>query len=804
MSMIGTRVVRREDPELLTVGGSYVDDLAQADAVHATFVRSDMAHAAITAVETAEAADMPGVIGVFTAADLDIAAEKPGLPIFNQAMTRTWLATDRVRYVGEPIAVVVTTTREAGVDAAEAVYVDYEPLDAVVDMREAATDEIILFPEAGTNAVMEIRPDPGGDGEGDAFNDVEVRVDLTFRNHRLTAAPIEPRSAVARWDVDEATGDRRLTQWSSTQFPHGTRDGLAASLGVEPSQVRVITPDVGGGFGAKGGRYPEDIVVAVLARHLDRPVRWTETRSENMVGMDHGRAVEFEASMGGTRDGRITAYKLHMIQDSGAYPRIGAMLPRLTQIMACGVYDIDTVEFSATSVVTNTAPVGAYRGAGRPEATAAIERMVDVFAAEIDMDPIEVRRRNFISPEAFPYTTQTGADMDNGEYSAALDAVIEAADYSGLRAEQERRRDDPNAALLGLGWCSYVEITNPLGSQEFGSVEIHTDGSALVLTGSSAHGQGHHTAFAQLTHDLTGIPIERIEVRHGDTDEVKRGGGTGGSRSLQTGGSAIWKAGEIVVARAREAAAELLEAAVGDIVLDTDTGAFSVVGTPSVTTDWAAVAQHVAAAVGSASGSDHDEDGGDDLTGRLMAEVDFVPEGATFPFGTHLSVVEVDRETGGVTAIDHFCCDDAGRIVNPLIVDGQVHGGVASGIAHALFEEFAYDSNGNPQTANFMDYGLASAAELPSFTRIPMETPTPRNPLGAKGIGESGTIGATPAVQNAVVDALAHLGVRHVEIPTTAQRVWEAMQQATEAAGRHRRDNSPAISDSSVGPPSSM
>jgi len=769
VSMIGTRVVRREDPELLTVGGSYVDDLAPADALHATFVRSDMAHALITGVDTAEAAAMPGVAGVFTAADLDLTAEKPGMPILNQAMTRTWLAADRVRYVGEPVAVVVTTTREAGVDAAETVLIDYEPLDPVVDMKQAVNNEVVLFPEAGTNVAATIE----SNRDGDIFADVAVRVDLSFRNHRMTAAPIEPRAAVARWDVDADSGTLRLTQWSSTQFPHGTRDGLATSLGVDPAQVRVITPDVGGGFGAKGGRYPEDLVVASLARRLERPVRWTETRSENMVGMDHGRAVEFTASIGGTRDGRITAYKLHVLQDSGAYPRIGAMLPSLTQIMACGVYDIDKVDFSATSVVTNTAPVGAYRGAGRPEATAAIERMVDVFAAELGLDPVEVRRRNFIKPESFPYKTQTGADMDNGEYAAALDAVIDAADYTGLRAEQERRRNDPTAPLLGLGWCSYVEITNPFGAQEFGSVEIKSDGSALVLTGSSAHGQGHHTAFAQLTHDLTGIALDRIEVRHGDTDEVKRGGGTGGSKSLQAGGSAVWKAGEIVVGRAKEAAAELLEAAVGDIVLDTDTGAFSVVGTPSVSTDWAAIARHVAAAAPAPNRAAGDA--ADELAGRLMAEVDYVPEGATFPFGTHLSVVEVDRETGAVTAVDHFCCDDAGTIVNPLIVDGQVHGGVASGIAHALMEEFAYDSAGNPQTANFMDYGLASAAELPSFTRIPMETATPRNPLGAKGIGESGTIGATPAVQNAVVDALAHLGIRHIEIPTTAQRVWEAI-----------------------------
>ena len=782
MSLIGTGVIRREDPELLTVGGSYVDDLAPADALHATFVRSVMAHAVINGIDTSEAVAMPGVVAVLTAADLGLEPEPPGNALFNQAMTRTELSKDRVRYVGEPVAVVLSSTREAGVDAAEAVFVDYEPLVPVVAPSRALEDGVLLFPEAGTNTVfaIEVGHDRGDvvdkavDHVGDIFADAEVRVDLAFGNHRLTAAPLEPRSAVARWDTI-ANGDGstalRLTQWSSTQFPHATRDGLAASVGVDPSLVRVITPDVGGGFGAKGGRYPEDIVVALAARHLGRPVRWTETRSENMLSMDQGRAVEFEASMGGTRDGRITAYKLHVVQDSGAYPRIGAMLPRLTRIMTSGVYDIANVEFSSLSVVTNTAPVGAYRGAGRPEAAAAIERMIDLFAAEIGMDPAEIRRRNFIAPEDFPYRTPTGADMDNGEYAKSMDAVVEAADYAGLRAEQARRRQDANAPLLGLGWSTYVEITNPLRSSEFGSLEVRPDGSALVLTGSSAHGQGHHTTFAQLAHDVTGIPVDQIEVRHGDTDQVKRGGGTGGSRSLQVGGSAIWKAAEIVVAKAKDAAAELLEANPDDIILDTKSGRFSVVGTPTVGTEWSDIAQHLLDRA-TATDPDHEVDR------RLMAEVDFKPDDATYPFGTHLSVVEIDRETGQVTAVDHYCCDDAGTIVNPLIVDGQVHGGVASGIAHALMEEFVYDEDGNPRTGNFMDYALVSAAELPGFTRIPLETPTPRNPLGAKGIGESGTIGATPAVQNAVVDALAHLGVRHVDIPTTSVRVWEIMQAA--------------------------
>lgn len=758
MSMIGTRVVRREDPELLTVGGSYVDDLAPAEALHATFVRSVMAHAEITEIDTADAAAMPGVVGVFTAADLALTPVPPAIPLLNQDMTRTWLATDRVRYVGEPIAVVLSTTREIGVDAAEQVLVGYEPLEVVVSMHDAVANQVLLFPEAGTNAVIDF---PLGN-EADVLADAEVRVDKAFRNHRLTAAPIEPRAAVARWA--DGDGGPSLTQWSSTQFPHTTRDNLAGACSVAADQVRVITPDVGGGFGAKGGAYPEDIVVALLARHVDQPVRWNETRSENMLGMAHGRAMDFDASIGGTRDGRITGYRLHAVQDAGAYPAVGAILPMFTQIMLSGVYDIPSVSFSSTSVVTNTAPVGAYRGAGRPEATHAIERMIDLFAAEIGMDPAEVRSRNFIAPDAFPYATATGANMDSGEYQKALDAVIEAADYAGLRAEQARRRASDTEPLLGLGWSTYVEITNPTNAGEFGSIEVRPDGSALVLTGSSAHGQGHHTTFAQLANEVTGIPMDRIEVRHGDTAEVPRGGGTGGSRSLQLGGSAVWQASEAVVARAKDVAAELLEANPADIVLDTDAGAFSVVGTPAVSAGWAEVAAHVAAV-------DND---------ALRTVVDFNPEAPTFPFGAHLSVVEVDRETGAVTPLRHIACDDAGVLVNPLIVDGQVHGGVASGIAHALMEEFVYDADGNPQTANFMDYGIASAAELPSFERLPLETPTPRNPLGAKGIGESGTIGATPAVQNAVIDALAHLGVRHIEIPTLPERVWTAMQNPTD------------------------
>ena len=771
MSILGTRVNRKEDPELLTVGGSYVDDLAPADALHATFVRSIMPHARIAAIDTTEAAAAPGVVGVFTAADLGLELTPPAMPMLNQAMTRTWLASDRVRFVGDPVAVVVSATREAGADAAELVIVDYEPLPAVTSTADALEEDNLLYPDAGTNVAFQV---PSGAGD-DFFDGCDVTVSLSFRNQRLAPCPLEPRATVARWDTD-ADGTERLTQWSSTQNAHGTRDTLAGAAGIDPEQVRVICPDVGGGFGAKNGGYPEDLVTMVLARQLGRPVRWAETRSESMVGLVHGRGCDFEATIGGSRDGNIVAYKVHSLQDGGAYPSIGAILPFISRVVACGNYDIERADFSAHSVVTNTVPMGAYRGAGRPEAAAAIERMIDAFAAEIGMDPIEVRRRNFVAPDAFPFETATGANMDTGEYGRAVDTVLSAVDYGALRAEQARRRDDPTAPLLGLGWSAYVEIANPMANQEYGSIEVRPDGTALVLTGSSAHGQGHHTAFAQVASDLTGIPFDAIEVRHGDTAEVPRGGGTGGSKSLQVGGSAVMRAGEELITMAKDMAADLLEANPADIVLDPATGAFSVVGSPTVSTGWAQIAAHAATAAGTGGGEAEAGAGG-----QLRAEADFVPDGPTFPFGVHLSVVEIDRDTGAVTVARHISCDDAGTMVNPLLVEGQVHGGVASGIAQALLEEFAYDTDGNPITANFMDYGLISASELPMFERLEQETPTPRNPLGAKGIGESGTIGATPAVQNAVVDALAHLGVRHVDIPVTAERVWRAMSDATSA-----------------------
>ena len=501
----------------------------------------------------------------------------------------------------------------------------------------------------------------------------------------------------------------------------------------------------------------EEIIVAQLARLVDRPVRWTESRTENLAGYVHGRAQNQRVTMGGSRDGRITSYRLEVIQDCGAYPKWGPFLPEFTRQMATGVYGIADVEFSARSVATTTAPVCAYRGAGRPEATAAIERAVDLFAAEIGMDPVEVRRINLVPPEAFPYTTATGTSYDCGEYEAALDAALELADYESLRAEQRRRRDEGDRVQMGIGVCTYVEITG-FGGSEYGEVRLQPDGTVLAITGSTPIGTGHITTWAMLVADRLGMPMDQVVVFHGDTDKVPSGQTTGGSRSVQLAGSAMADASEKLVDLALQAAADLLEAAPGDIVLDRENGRFHVAGTPAVSRSWADLA--AAASEPMAGVSDH-------------AQV-----GATFPFGTHIAVVDVDVETGHVVVRRLIAVDDAGTLVNPLLAAGQIHGGIAQGVAQALLEEFRYDEDGNPQTTNLADYTAVSAMELPSFERSFTQTPTPRNPLGAKGIGESGSIGSTPAVQSAVIDAVSHLGVRNIDMPLTPEKVWRAIRDA--------------------------
>ncbi len=760
MSILGNRVLRREDPKFLTVGGTYVADLDLPGALVMTFVRASVAHAKLRSVDVSAARATPGVVAVYTNEDLNLARLPSILGMTNEHMTPFLLASDTVRYVGEPIVAVVAESREVAADAAERVIVDYDPLPAVVDPEEARRDENLLFPEAGTNTAFAL--DFGGDDE--LFSDCEVVVEQAIVNQRVAACPLEVRSAAGRLGEDG-----RLILHSSTQAPHSVRDAVAGALAVAPERIHVVTPDVGGGFGAKGSVYAEEIVLAWAVFALERPVRWVETGSECMVGLGHGGGQFQRVRLGGTRDGTVTAYRLEVLQDSGAYPRFGAVLPFMTRIMTTGPYAIARGEFANVSVVTNTTPTTAYRGAGRPEATSALERMIDIYAREIGLDPVEVRRRNLIAKEAFPYTTPVDTVYDVGDYQRALDLALEVAGYDELRREQSRRREAGEVVQMGVGVSCYVEITNGLPDGEFGAVEVRPDGKVIVRTGTSPHGQGHVTTWSMLVAEQMGVSIDDIEVIHGDTDVVPRGAGTMGSRSLQIGGAAVNQAAVDVVEQAKELAADLFEASREDVVLDKARGVFHVAGTPALTRSWAELA--TAAASRGAN--------------PLIAEVDLASPGPTFPFGTHIAVVDVDTETGKVTLVRHVAVDDAGRIINPLLAEGQVHGGIAQGVAQALLEEFVYDEDGNPLTSTFADYSFISAAELPSFETRFTETPTPINALGAKGIGESGTIGATPAVHNAVCDALSHLGVTHLDMPTTPVRVWRAITAASNETKGH-------------------
>ncbi len=755
-SILGNRVLRKEDPKFLTTGGEYVDDMLDepllAGAAHVTYVRSTVAHGRILSIDTSDALAMPGVLAVYTAADLGL---EPQPAVFNPMVARTLLASDKVRYVGEPVAVVITEHRDQGEDAAEAVIVDYDILEALVDIEAAAASSTLIYDSAGSNVVFDTTalgiPEMTGD---DLFADCEVVAKGRFVNQRVAPCPLEVRGSAVAWV------DGRLYQWLSTQHAQGARDAIVTANGLEGSDVRVITPDVGGGFGAKIGTYPEELLLGRLSKELGRPLRWRETRSESMVGLGHGRAQVQYVTIGGTRDGRVTHYALQVFQDSGAFVDMGTILaPFMTRPMASGVYDIPTIECRTTSVVTNTTPTTAYRGAGRPEATAAIERAMDIFAAEVGMDPAEVRRINLIKPFMEPHTTSIGQTYDVGNYEESLDKVLAAVDYPALRAEQAQRRASGDVKQLGIGVSVYVEITGgvpPMGEEA--KIEVSDSGRAVVYTGTSPHGQGHVTAWSMIASSETGIPLDQIDVVWGDTDLVPVGGGTMGSRSLQQGGAAVQQAAVELVEAAKPLAARLLEADEADVVLDIERGLFHVAGTPAVTVTWGDVAAST--------------------EGGLSQATTFSASSATFPFGAHVAVVEVDVETGQVRHLRHVACDDAGRVLNPTLLEGQIHGGVAQGTAQALLEEVRYDDDGNPITSNLADYAFISAAELPSFEVIHMETPTPVNPLGAKGIGESGTIGSTPAVQSAVVDALAHLGVRHVDMPATAERVWTAIANA--------------------------
>ncbi|MFZ2501433.1 MAG: xanthine dehydrogenase family protein molybdopterin-binding subunit [Nocardioides sp.] len=744
-SLLGNAVRRVEDPELLTGRGTYVGNLVQPGDAHAVFVRSPFPHAVLTGIDISEALGAPGVLAVHTGTDAVGAAEMPGYWEAHPSMRRPALARDRVRYVGDPVALVIAETLAQAQDAAELIDVDYEPLPAVIDMEAALGDDTPGTYPAFTGHVAKT----GSVGHPDPLAEAAYVVRLRTFNQRIATAPIEGNAVLA----DPLATP--LNVWLGTQHPHDALDTLATETGLPTDQIRVVAPHVGGGFGGKAGMIPDTVVVVRAARALGRRVAWIESRTEAMLSM-HGRGQLQFAELGLDEAGVITGLRLHLVGDCGAYGGFGgtfALGP--SKMMAQGPYRIPKIGLTGAAVATNTAPMGAFRGAGRPEATALLERLMDLGATEIGLLPEEIRRRNLIHADEFPYRTQMRTTYDSGDYIGALDEALRVADVEALRAEQARRREAGVPRQLGIGLASYIEIT--FSGDDFGAVEIHDDGTATVRAGTSAHGQGHATAFAMIVADQLGLPMTAIRYLQSDTAVIPRGGGTGGSRSLQAGGTAVREAAELLLAQAREVAAGLLEVDGRDIAVAE--GGLGVNGVPGRVVTWAELA--VAA-----------RESGD----PLLVEHDFAGRDNTFPFGTHVAVVEVDVETGAVHPLRLIAVDDCGVIVNPLLVAGQQHGGAAQGMSQALWEEFVYDADGTPLTSTFADYPMPSAADTISFEVSNTVTPTPANPLGVKGIGEAATIGATPAFQNAVIDAVGHLGVRHIEMPCTPEKVWNAIQ----------------------------
>lgn len=763
----GESLRRVEDVHLLVGETTFVGNCAP-DAAAAHYVVSPVAHAQITDIDTTEAAAAPGVLAVVTGADLDAAGRpvhifpvsKPHPP----ATARRALARDKVLFVGEAVVAVVAETEAQAADAAELVVVEYEPLPAVIDLA-TAHEAPPIFDDLETNVlVVEER----ADSEPIDFTGFEVVVSRRINNNRVHPAPLEGRVASARWI------DGRLHHHASCQGVHPTRSVLAAWYGLEESQLVVTTSDVGGSFGAKARPYPEDLLLGHLSQIVDRPVRWTPPRSADMVGLGHSRAQLHDITIAGDRDGTIRALQTHVRTDVGAYPSAGLAQARNATRMLPGPFDIEHIHWTLDAVATNTTPIVAYRGAGRPESGSLLNRAIDLFAAEISMDPIEVRIKNMLPPERLPMTSAGGVTYDSGDYPGCFQLMLDELGIDELRADQASRRSRGDHKMLGVGVAAFVDRTAGVPGAEYGAVHLQPDGSMLVHTGSSPYGQGHYTTWIQLVSERTGVPVESISVFHGDTDIVPRGGITGGSRSAQKAGSAVAIATETLVAEARQHAATMLEAAIDDVVLDLTQALFHVAGAPgAMTVGWHDIAVQVLA-----DRADNGDNGGDDSAHALKCEADFEPDNHSVPYGAYAAVVEVDRETGAVELLRMVTVDDAGTMINPMIVLGQVHGGVVQGIGQALYEEFQYDADGNPLTGDLLSYTMPSAVEIPWLEAHMTEHPSPNNPLGAKGIGESGCVGSVPAIQNAVVDALAPLGIRHIDLPLTPQRVWNAIHHA--------------------------
>ncbi|CCH27819.1 xanthine dehydrogenase family protein molybdopterin-binding subunit [Actinosynnema sp. NPDC047251] len=779
---IGRARRRKEDARLITGATRWTDNLQLPGMLHLAVLRSPFAHARILSVDVGAAVAMPGVLTVLTGADL--ADEQGSLPCAwpitedMLAPPAPSLAVDEVNFAGEAVALVVARSAAEAHDALAAIDVEYEDLPVVLDLTAAtADDSALVHPDLGTNKSATWVFDSAAAGTGTdvdaaiaAAAEDGVVVERVFRQQRLIPAFLEPRSVV----VDPGPGSATL--WSATQVPHILRWMLSAVLGIPEHKLRVIAPDVGGGFGGKLQVTPEEVLTLLVARRLGKPVKWTETRTESMLCAHHGRDQLQKITVSARRDGTVTGLKVDLLADMGAYLRLVTPgVPILGAFMFNAIYKFAAYRFTCTNVFTNKTPTDAYRGAGRPEATFAIERIMDELAAELGVDPLELRRKNWIRHEEFPFTTVAGLTYDSGDYEAATARAVELFGYDALRAEQAGRRAAGDPVQLGIGISTYTEMcglapSRVLGALRYGAggwehaaIRMLPTGKVEVVTGTSPHGQGHETAWSQIVADRLGVPFEDVEVLHGDTQVAHRGMDSYGSRSLAVGGTAVVLAADKVLAKARTVAAHLLECSADDV--EFTAGTFAVRGT-STTMSLAevVVAAHVA----------HNLPDG--VEPGLDADATFDPDNFSYPHGTHLCATEVDTETGRVTIRSYVCVDDVGRVVNPLIVEGQVHGGLAQGIAQALYEEAVHDEGGTLTTATLADYLVPSAVDLPTFTTDRTETPADSNPLGVKGVGEAGTIASTPAVVNAIVDALRHRGVRDVEMPCTPMRVWKALQ----------------------------
>ncbi|WP_316741703.1 xanthine dehydrogenase family protein molybdopterin-binding subunit [Streptomyces sp. MK7] len=789
---VGRARLRKEDARLITGQTNWTDNISVTGLLHLAILRSPMAHARIERIDVAPALQRPGVVAAFSGRDLaeGLGSLPCAWPVTEDMVLPDHppLALDEVRHAGDPVAVVVARDRYAAADALEAIEVDYEPLPPVLDLEDALAEEApLVHADKGTNRAYVWPLKTGED-----FEAVKRRADVVlkrrYEQQRLIPNAMEPRAVV----VAPLAASGEYTVYSATQIPHILRIMLSTVTGVPEHKLRVIAPDVGGGFGSKLQVYGEEAVALAVARKLGRPVKWTESRSEGYLATHHGRGMIQDVEIAATREGRLLGLKVDLLADMGAYLMLVTPgIPILGAFMYPAIYKMDSYEFACTGVFTTKTPTDAYRGAGRPEATYAIERAMDELAAEVGLDPVEVRRRNWIRHEEFPYTSIAGLTYDSGNYEAATEKALALFGYDDLRAEQHKRNERGDTVRLGIGVSTYTEMCGlapsrvlrdlryAAGGWEAASIRMLPTGKVEVVTGTSPHGQGHVTCWSQIAADVLGVPFEDVEVVHGDTKVAPQGMDTYGSRSLVVGGSAVHRAAEKVVEKARKVAAHLLEASEQD--LEFRDGVFSVKGSPEARKSIQEIAFETF--------TSHDVPDGMEPT--LNADHVLDPENFSYPHGTHLCAVEVDTETGQTGIRSYVCVDDVGRVINPMIVEGQVHGGLAQGIAQALYEEAVYDDEGNLVSGTMADYLVPSAADLPDFVTDRTETPA-ANPLGVKGVGEAGTIASTPAVVNAVVDALRPLGVHDVRMPCTPERVWEAVRsaQSEQSSGSPRKEAS--------------